>query len=188
MKMKHFILPFACLIMFNAFGQRETDNTKGIRAGWHNADMFTDGEGSGTLNSFYVGFFNERKIAPLFHFGSGLEYFQNGTADDNSSLRLHTISVPLYLQANIAMFFVNGGAALNFKVADKLKIGDESIDVPDELKTKFFDLPLHLGVGVEFLMLRLEARYHWGLLNVSSFENGPDVKNQYFQLGLGVAF
>ena len=51
-------------------------------------------------------------------------------------------------------------------------------------KSNVFDMPLQVGLGVKILMLSLEARYNWGLLDL----NDEGAKNQYFQLGLAVFF
>jgi len=102
----------------------------GIRAGFHSAYMVNNGEKPDTansLNNFYIGFFHEKKIASMFYWGSGLEYFQNGTKHDNGNKNvLHTLSIPLDLKFKIGPLYALGGAAANFKIAEKNVINDNS--------------------------------------------------------------
>lgn len=187
---KSFFITFFSAVFFctSMFAQdSEPNNKSGIRAGWHSATLVADGKepsGSSNLDNFYVGFFNENKIAPLFRFGKGLEYFKNGIAYSSKSERiLHTISVPLYLKAKLGPVFALGGIAANFKVSEKYTIGSSEIDPIDSDKSDWFDAPVFLGAGVKILFVTIEARYHWGLIEVN---NGR--KSQYFQLGAAFSF
>jgi len=174
-----------CSIDLNA---QDGDNSRGIRAGWQSSDFYNDGVsvGGDPLSSFYVGFFNERKIIPLLSFGSGLEYFQNGS-DLGSDIKYkqHILSIPLYLKLKIGPVYATGGASANFRVAEKYIVGDSKIDVPEAWQSNWFDVPMHAGLGVELLIFRIEARYHWGMMD--SFKNTTG-NSQYFQLGAGVSF
>ena len=53
----------------------------------------------------------------------------------------------------------------------------------DTGKSNWFDAPVFLGAGVKIFFVSVEARYHWGLIEV---RNG--LKSQYFQLGAAVSF
>ena len=180
------------LVLFSAaqlsFAQDEKPGKLGIRAGWHFAIIdLDDAQFAGTdpLNTFYVGVFKEKKLIPMLRFGSGLEYFQNGFESNSVDLqrKLHYLSVPLYLKVKLGPVYATGGTALNFKVAENNKFLDESMD-PLAQKSNWFDMPLQVGLGVKILMLSLEARYNWGMLEL----NDIGAKNQYFQLGLALSF
>lgn len=192
MKKINVLLLITALVIgsFSTANAQDEDKKKGIRAGWNYSNYYTNGEASGdNLNAFYVGFFTEKKIVPLLRFGTGLEYLQNGVSTDLNGTTLaykaHAISIPLYLRVKLGPVFAQGGAGLNFNIAHNYKIGDESTDVPDELKVNTFDLPLHLGLGVKIAIITIEARYHWGMINV--YDN-LDTKSQYFQIGAGISF
>ncbi len=172
------------------YGQRKENGGNkvgGIRAGWQAAALVKEGSKPDTannLNSFYVGFFRDTKIIPMLHFGSGLEYFQNGMSYTTGSERvLHTISVPLDLKVKLGPVFALGGIAANFKVSEKVKIGGEYVTPMEADKSEWFDIPVFLGAGVKIFFVTIEARYHWGLLEV---RNGRH--SQYFQLGAGLSF
>ena len=168
-------------------GKGEGHRVGGIRAGWHYAALVESGSQLDTadnLSSFYVGFFRDTRIIPMLHFGSGLEYFQNGTSYlGNNSRVLHTISVPLDLKVKLGPVFVLGGFAANFKVSEKIHLAGESVKPPDSDMTAWFDVPFFLGAGLKIAFVTVEARYHWGLLEA---RNG--LHNHYLQLGGAISF
>jgi len=49
-----------------------------------------------------------------------------------------------------------------------------------------FDVPVFAGVGFQILMIRIEARYHWGTMSLYDSTIDP-YKTQNFQIGLGIA-
>ena len=190
MKKKSLLFTAAILMGILALhGQDKKEDQKegGVRAGWHYAFLVEEGvkpDTASALSSFYAGFFRDTRIIPLLHFGSGIEYFQNGMDYPNNSARiLHTVSIPLDLKVKLGPVFALGGIAANFKVSEKLKIGGEYVTILDSDKTNWFDLPVFVGAGVKILFITVEARYHWGLLEA---RNG--YYNQYFQLGAGISF
>ena len=85
----------------------DKDFKKGIRAGWQTANIFDNGkiiEDAENLNSFFVGFFTVKKNIPILHFGSGLEYCQNGAhtaAPKVTEQTIHTLRVTLNLRIEI---------------------------------------------------------------------------------------
>ena len=166
---------------------KDSQKVGGIRAGWHTATLAASGSTPDTvnnLNSFYVGFYRDTKIVPMLHFGSGLEYFQNGMSYTGDGERvLHTLSIPLDLKLKLGPVFALGGVAANFKVSEKVKIGGDYVTPLEADKSNWFDVPVFLGAGVKIFFVTIEARYHWGLLEV---RNGKH--SQYFQLGAGISF
>ena len=178
---------FAGTLIAHAQNEKSNDKVGGIRAGWHYATMVKDGSKPDTanrLNSFYVGFFRDNRLARIIYFGTGLEYFQNGLAyTDNSKRVLHTISVPLDLKVKLGPVFALGGIAANFKVSEKLVDGDNKYDPAENQKSHGFDAPVFLGAGIKILFITFESRYHWGIIEARN-----QYYNQYLQLGLGLSF
>ncbi|WP_167610680.1 outer membrane beta-barrel protein [Maribellus sediminis] len=191
MKKKVLFTLILAVVLYSATPAQNKESEKnmvsGMRAGWHSATLVKDGAepySADPLNSFYVGFFNENKVAPLFNFGKGLEYFQNGLSYTGGGERiLHTISVPLYLKLKVGPVYGLGGIAGNFKVSEKFSAGDYEASPKDSDKSKWFDAPVFLGAGVKIAFVSVEARYHWGLIEV---RNG--LKSQYLQVGAAVSF
>lgn len=191
------ILLFTALLFIStgSFAEDDDDKVGGIRAGWQYSGLYNSGtilEGTDPLNSFYVGFFRENKLFPLLALGTGLEYFQVGVIDselDDTSLKLHYISIPIDIRVKLGPVYALGGVAANFKVGEKWKILGEDFTPEDDFKAEFFDVPLFLGVGVKIMMIRIEARYHWGMLDTYKSVDGSDaIKGQYLQIGAGISF
>jgi len=75
------------------------DRVGGLRFGWHSSEYSKDGEkwSSDPMQSFYVGFFRDNKIVPMFHFGTGLEYYKNGVNLDSDMRDTHIVKVPVHI-------------------------------------------------------------------------------------------
>lgn len=178
------LLTFAFFI--TCFGQ-DKQKVGGIRGGWHSASLVSDGSKPDTANSlstFYVGLFRDNKIIEILSFGTGLEYFQNGLKySDNLKRVIHTVSIPVNLKVKIGPVFARGGAAANIKMAERIIIGEEKNKPSEDNRSKWFDVAAFAGVGVQILFVSVEARYHWGLLDV---KNG--MHSRYFQLGAALSF
>ena len=182
---------FAILIMGFTLTVSADDGKgkKGIRAGFQTSNIYYNGSSlESNLNSFYVGFFKDTKIFPMLHFGTGLEYSQMGTFEDNDNkFVMHYLSIPLNLKLKIGPFYGLGGVAANFKVGEKWTI--QGLEATSITKAKNFDVPVYAGLGFKVLMLQIEARYYWGTIDL--YENTPTIdpyKTQYFQLGVGISF
>lgn len=171
----------------NAQGEKSSNKVGGIRAGYHAATLVlpdNDVDTTSVLGGFYAGFYRDNKVASILSIGTGLEYFQNGTQySENSSRVLHTLSVPVSLKVNLGPVFALGGIGANFKVSEKLVYNDTNYDLSDDQKSNWFDAPAFLGAGVNIWKLTVEARYHWGLLEVID-----GYHSRYFQLGAGLSF
>lgn len=165
---------------------KDGDRVGGIRFGYQASNYYLDGDAwaSEAMGSFYAGFFRDNKIAPLLHLGTGLEYFKNGVSvTDDFRRDLHYVSVPLNIKLKLGPVFALTGFAPSFKVAERFVVGDNSEKPSDDEKAEWFDIPFYAGAGVKLLFITIEARYHWGLLEVMEGYN-----QRYFQLGLGLSF
>lgn len=188
--MKKTIVLISILILAVQYSYASNDNDKksgGIRAGFHSAFMLEKGskpDTANSLNNFYVGLYGDKKIAPVFYLGTGIEYFQNGLKYPGNSKRvLHTVSVPVDLKLKLGPVFALGGVAANFIVSEKFYQGDNNYTPADNSKANWFDLPLFVGAGLKVFFLTVEARYHWGLL-----EARESLYNRYFQIGAAISF
>lgn len=164
------------------------DKIGGIRAGYHSANMYQDGSalsGASSLDNFYIGYYKNNRIVPVLNWGFGVEYFKNGWAvDDNNKQELHYVSVPLNLKLKLGPVIALTGFAPSFKVAENITFLGNSTKPSGDDKSNWFDAPFFAGFGFEFLMFTIEARYHWGLVEL----NDEGYKNQYLQIGAGIAF
>lgn len=177
MKNLRLVIVLMATILFAMPSLKAQDSSLGVRAGWQSALLSYDGETTDALSSFYAGVFKERKIVPLLHYGYGLEFAQMGGKDKDMDLeyKLGYIGVPVYAKAKVGPVYGLLGSGINVKIS-------ETDDVYQD-KAKGIDVPVYAGVGLNFLMLSIEARYHWGLMEVQD-----QTKNQYLQIGLGLSF
>lgn len=195
--MKKIILISALSISFFVSYAQDTEikttSNFGIRAGVNSSYLINDGaqlSDTGFLYSLYIGGFKEFELISNLQAGVGLEYFQNGYKSDLIDLKrkLHYLSVPLYLKYSWKSIYVTGGTSLNFKVSEKTFIGGDQLLNPLYGDSKNFDLPLHFGLGVRISRFSIEARHHWGMLEINRGFNNGVVKNRYFQLGATMYF
>ncbi len=153
------------------------DKKYGARAGWQLSTLDSDGDKTDPLSSFYIGVYREKQIVPLLRYSLGLEYMQAGGmldyVPDQKEYKIGYIGVPVNLKAKVGPLFAVAGTGINLKVSET--------DLSDD--TKAFDIPAFAGVGVSFLMFNIEARYHFGLIDIQENTN-----NRYLQVGLGVSF
>lgn len=165
--------------------KKEGHKVGGIRAGYQSSIYVKGGDqltGTTPLEKFYVGLYRDTRIIPTLHFGSGLEYYQNGARlnDDNKRV-LHYVGVPVYLKVKLGPVFALGGFEPSFKVSEKQFLAGVK-STPND-KSNWFDAPFFLGAGLKILFISVEARYHWGTLNV--YDNAY---SQYLQIGAALSF
>ena len=169
----------------NAGDKGDGNRVGGVRAGYHSAQFNLNGDFVGEpLQTLYVGLFRDTKVISLLNFGTGLEYYKHGAKFDSENLReLHYLSIPLDLKVKLGPVFVLGGAAPSFRVADRITTDGNKEKTTDAQKSEWFDIPLFLGAGVNIWFVTIEARYHWGMMEVVD-----GYKSQSFQLGAGISF
>ncbi len=189
MKNLNFILSISLLFIFanstHAQSTGKGNEVGGIRAGWNYSQYFNGGNslaGTTDYSSFYAGFFRDNRIIPMLHFGTGIEYYQNGSkTNDNNQRVLHYIGVPLYLKFKIGPVFALSGFEPSFKVGEKNTLLGQDLDPPQS--ANWFDAPFFLGAGLKIAIFSVEIRYHWG--TVDAFNSA---KSQYLQLGGAISF
>ena len=176
------------VIMISAYSVTTYAGGKyGLRAGYQASNIYNNGSSfnSNTLNAFYVGMFAEQRIVPMLFFGSGSEYSQVGTMENNDmKSMLHYVSIPTYLKLKVGPVYAIGGAAASFKVYEKHYYKD----IPQDpyANAGWFDIPVYAGVGIQILVFRIEARYNWGTFDLYSAPN-DGYKSQYLQFGVAIA-
>jgi hypothetical protein len=148
--------------------------------------MYNQGEiVDNTISSVYGGFYIGRPLGSTFFTSlvTGLEYVQNGNRTNESNIRrIHYLSVPVGWRFHFGPFYLQPGIDANFKISEKLLADVENV-LDDDNSSTFFDLPLHFGAGVKFTGILLEARFHYGFIDVNQGN-----RNAYLQVGLAYSF
>jgi len=176
---------FALATTLAAFSEDDDSRPNGIRFGYQESNLYDGDKDAGdNLAGFYVGFTRQKKISGLFRFETGLEYMMAGSDYTGDSKReLHYIVLPVQMHLKLGPFLATAGINADFKVAEKLTIAGQDIDINDDNKSSFMDCAADLGVGLKILFLTAEARYYWGLVDIND-----GAHNRYLQLGLKVSF
>lgn len=130
-----------------------------------------------------MGYFRETKIVPLLHLNTGLEYYENGSRENNSNkVRLGYLSLPVSLKLKIGAVHASAGASGALRLFARETTNGDLID-PDRKKYKRMDATAFVGAGAKVLFIGLDIRYHWGLVDVLEGYN-----NQFLQLGANLYF
>jgi len=158
----------------------------GIRAGLMAAETTNGGEMvEDVIPGIYGGVFVGRPVGSTFFtsFISGFEYLQNGYwTDEENFRRLHVVGVPMAFRFHFGPWYLQPGVSVNFKMAEKLLVDGEDILTSDN-RSSWFDLPVLLGAGVKIVNVAIEARFHYGILDVNQGN-----RNHSLQLGLAYSF
>lgn len=178
-----FCLSICCCLAQDDDKDKGWSLPNGFRAGYQWSNLENDTEtAANNLDRFYVGYLRKFKLLHLLKVETGLEYMIAGAQQsDDTRLQLHYLVLPAQGVLKIGPFVGQAGLNANFRIAENLKVNGQSVDRDD--KSANFDLAANVGAGFNFLMVTLEARYYWGLLEV---DNGW--YNRYSQFGLKFHF
>jgi len=172
----------AILTIFSQSALAQGKRSIGIRAGYQISGLFKDAEklpGTSNYASFYVGAFKEKKIIPFLHWGTGLEYCQNGAKlSDDSKQVIKYLGIPVHLKAKVGPVYALVGVQPKVKLSEKIMKDSDKTSPTDEQKSKTMDFPAYGGIGFNILIVSIEARYQY-----SMFETNHGARNAYLQLG-----
>ncbi len=188
--MKQIKLLFLVLLIIGISSETFAGDKFGIRVGWQYSNLY-DGSstlGDDALNSFYLGVFKEKKIIPFLRLGGGVEYSQVGVSMSGSSdkVKFHYMSLPIYAKVKLGPVYGLLGAAPAFKVGESWDVQAGGAAAEELFDANTFDLPIFAGIGINILVLQIEARYYLGTMELSGNSAMPGIKSQQFQLGLGL--
>lgn len=156
----------------------------GIKAGANFASI-SDVTGLKNKTGFQAGIFAGIGFTEKVGIQADLMYSQQGGEFKGGDFDLTYINIPIVLKYYLIQGLnIQAGPQFGFVVDDKLSFGD----INAKAKAKDFDLSGVVGAGYDFpLGIRVDARYNFGLTDVSS-EEGFKGKNNVFSLALGYSF
>jgi len=169
------------------FGDLSIDNF-GIEGEDELADVL------GSRTGFVVGGFVEVPLAATFSFAPEVLITQKGSKteilDNSMAFELTQVQVPVLFKANFGPSrvrpFVAFGPAFGFNTSNKFKtdlLGEETeMDLGED--TKPVEVSVVVGGGVKFGQASVEARYDFGVNNLSSSEVG-EIKTRTFSVLFG---
>lgn len=161
------------------------DNSRlGIRAGFQTAQLESDIGGlfNSNHNRYFVGIYKESPLIPLFKFSAGVEYYETGSRQGTTDLKLGYISAPIALKADIGLFNFYGGISGAYRLYANERFNGEEMDIPDN-KYGRFDYSTFVGGGINILFIGIDIRHHWGKTNVYD-----GFQNRFWQMGATLKF
>lgn len=120
-------------------------------------------------------------IAPGFSLVSELYFMRKGgnlkannpLTNNESTLRLNTLELPVLARFHVGKFYMNAGPSIAYNLSGNKKINDLSTKLPFENSSegfKRFDAGVQMGGGFEFPFkqrrIALDIRYNYGLTNL----------------------
>ena len=156
-----------------------------------NIGMMTNADDSDPRIGFVVGTELEYQATDLLGLSAGLLYSQQGCkVDDNGTLKLDYINIPLLANVYVAKgFAVKLGLQPGFLINDKAKASDSGVSVEAGLGdlSKNLVLSVPVGISYEFSNIQLDARYNWGVTHALSAE-GESSNSSAFMITVGYKF
>jgi hypothetical protein len=167
--------------------QAQRKNHFGVRAGWQSSAFFEGTsrvDGTHNLSGFYLGGYHERELIPLLRLAYGLEYSKNGAGLSGSDRHvINYLGIPVHLKVKLGPVYALVGVQPKVKIGEKMIIDGELNSPTSDEKSKTIDLPAYAGLGLNFLMFSIEARYHYGMI-----ETNHGARNAYLQAGAALHF
>ena len=127
-----------------------------------------DAGGADYRFGYHAGVFANIGLTPLFAFQPELLYSQKGfnLANNNDiSVRLHYVDVPLAFHVNTGGLFFEAGPQVGFLVAAKSQVGSASTDIKNNFNTVDFGYLFGLGYQLKH-GLGVGLRYNGGFTKV----------------------
>jgi len=182
--MKKLIIAIVALAIGTTAFSQELD--LGIKAGANFANI-SDASGLSNKTGFQAGIFGGVKFTDKVGIQADLLYSQQGADFDFGDFDLTYLNVPVVVKYYLFQGLnLQVGPQFGFIVEDKINV--RAGDLIADAKAESFDLSGVVGAGYDFPFgIRLDARYNFGLTDVSEFE-GYDGKNTVFSVALGYSF
>ena len=144
-----------------------------------NIATLTDYSNADSRIGLAVGGEFEYQATDLLGISFGALYSMQGCKDNDATLKLDYINVPILANIYVAKgFAVKLGIQPGFNVNCSVK--ENNVEVDGDAKTVDFSIPV--GMSYEINNFVFDARYNWGVTKVF---DGSDSKNSVFQITLG---
>jgi|GEM_PF-856063 len=189
MRIKKLLLITALIVIaIGAQAQEGAEKPAAIifTAGWSYADINQGDVSTDTRNGLYVGLRKDIKLFPTLHLETGALYVQKGATVDLEEFgtleyELDYIDIPAALKFKFGSLYALGGVSGNIRVKSEIE-GEKVDDIQP------FSLSSSVGAGFKFLMFSIDARWNHTLSDILKDNDGDQVYNSYFLIGLSYNF
>jgi len=201
MKKYLFGFVFVTMVIFFVYPiHAQVSIKKGFRAGLNIADLSgKDVQNSETFKTVNAGLFFKVSLLNLVALQPEINYTQRGAifkeGGITNTVKLDYLEIPVLLKINVPFLGILptnifGGPAVSFNMRAKVKSeGTGSafqVDIKDDIKD--VELSTVFGIGLEFGMLILDARYTFGAGTIDDSSENLDIKNRVISFNAGLIF
>ncbi len=175
------------LCTFNAISQNYFGGI-GVKTGLNISDL-TSEKSDSKLISFNAGIFAELNVSQYVSIQPEILFSRQGAQYEgiNKTIEKHFdyVTFPLLIKLKVKNFSLEAGGQIGILTSAKV----ENLDV--KKLTKPLDKGLLLGLGYRFSHIYIQARYYWGLDNISKDNiskikvSQTELKNRVFQISIG---
>lgn len=190
---KLLLLLFLAVMVLSSKAQNEAKTwTIQPKVGLNIANL-TNGDGNKVRTGISAGVELEYHLTDMFSLSSGVMYSMQGCknkyyANTDLTNKLDYINIPIIANVYVAKgLAVKLGVQPGFNIRNKTtgSLGDLAKDTYKDSEVGSFDFSIPMGVSYEYHSFVVDARYNWGLTNVTKNMNH---KNSVFQFTLGYKF
>ncbi len=174
---------------------------KGFHAGLNIADLSGDDvlDNHESFKTANAGLFLQFKLLNLIALQPEINYTQRGAVFKEGSItntvKLDYVQIPVLLKIKFPILgilptSIFGGPSIAFNTRAKVKTegagSSFQVDIKDNIKD--VETGAVAGVGLEFGMLMLDARYTVGLGTIDNSSDNLDIKNRVISFNAGLIF
>lgn len=164
------------VLLGSIMGAKAQQSHLGIKAGLNFASLTGDGvDGLSNKTGYHFGINAELGLSNNFSIQPEVLYSTQGAESDDVDFDINYVNVPV-----LAKFYVMRNFSLQMGPQFGYVVGDEA----DSFDLKEYDLSGAVGAELAIKSLFLQARYNFGLSDVSD----TGTKNAVFQFSLGYNF
>jgi hypothetical protein len=183
-QMKKLIIAASAVIFSISASAQHT--SFGFKGGLNISDFSDDSDVNfKSRTSFHLGGLAHIHLTRNFALQPELVYSEQGAKISSVEYRFNYLNIPVLLQYMAGNGFrIQTGPQLGLLVSGKAKSGNTTVDIKDELKKADFAW----SIGASYLSparVGIDVRYNLG---ISNLDEGEDLKNNVFQLGVFYQF
>jgi hypothetical protein len=180
--MKKIIIVFSLVALFTTSSLAQ-EISGGAKAGLNFSELkgFDDSE---MKVGYHLGGYVNIGLTDVLSLQPELLFNAIGAAESggDGKLNINYISIPIMLKYSLGVVNIQAGPQIGLLMGARIKEDGDETDIKDSFKTS--DFGFNLGLGADFGLLNVAARYCIGLSDVS--DNDLDIQNYVFQLSLGI--
>jgi outer membrane protein with beta-barrel domain len=205
---KKAIILVVLLVAFATPAAAQTDPIFGAKVGINFATLSFDPEDpeevTETRTAFTVGALMIFPMNARFAFQPEVLYSSQGAKGESegidAQIKLDYINIPLLANINLSggdyPISLLVGPQLGFRTSAKFKVEEAGTELEEDVKDQIesFDFGLVTGVSATIRNFLIDARYTWGLSNISKLSINPleedeqEAKNRVFTISVGYLF